>query len=277
MQILGIVNVTRDSFSDGGRFLTPATAIAHARRLLAEGADIIDVGAESTHPDAEDVSAEEELRRLVPVVTELKAAGVTVSVDTYKPAVMAALLPLGVDLINNVTALRDPQSVRVLRDSTARVILMHSIATTARATRQDVAPEEIVARIDAFFERRLAELEAAGIARERLILDPGMGFFIGRDPAVSLTVLREIAALRRFGRPLCICTSRKSFIGELVGTPGAPRPPAERGAGTLATELWAAQQGVAYIRTHAVGALRDAWRMWQVLRPSDQSAQPRLV
>lgn len=266
MQILGIVNVTRDSFSDGGRFLTPAAAIEHAQRLLREGADIIDVGAESTHPDAEDVSAEEELRRLVPVVTELKAAGVVVSVDTYKPAVIAALLPLGVDLINDVTALRDPESVRVLRDSTARVILMHSLATTARATRQDVAPEEIVARICALFERRLADLEAAGIARERLILDPGMGFFIGRDPAVSLTVLREMQALQRFCLPLCICTSRKSFIGELLGAPGTPRPPGERGAGTLATELWAAQHGAAYIRTHAVGPLRDAWRMWNAVR-----------
>ncbi len=262
MKILGILNVTRDSFSDGGRFLSAAAALDHARRLIADGADIIDVGAESTHPDAEDVTAEEELARLTPIVKALRDDGVAVSVDTHKPAVMGAVLGQGVEMINDVTALRDPEAVAVLRDSDARVILMHSTATGARAERADASPETIVARIVAFFETRLVELAAAGIARERLILDPGMGFFLGRDPAVSLAVLRDLDSLAGLGLPLCVSTSRKSFIGAVLGTTAAPCPVARRGAGTLATELWAAWRGVGYIRTHDPRALRDAHTLW---------------
>jgi dihydropteroate synthase type 2 len=262
MQTLGIVNVTRDSFSDGGRFLTPERALAHARELVANGADIIDLGAESTHPDAEDVSAGEEIARLTPLVGPLKAAGVRVSVDTYKPAVMRAMLGLGVDFINDVTGLRDPQAATVLRDAAARIIVMHSTASGARAERGDVGPASIVDRIVTFFERRVAELAAAGLARDRLILDPGMGFFLSRDPQVSLTVLRNLDRIRALGLPVCVSTSRKSFIGALLGSASAPRPVDERGAGTLATELWAASQGVDYIRTHDVRALRDALTLW---------------
>lgn len=268
MQILGILNITRDSFSDGGRFLAPGDALAHALQLVADGADIIDVGAESTHPDAEDVSAEEELRRLTPIVRALTANRIRVSVDTYKPEVMRAVLELGAELINDVTALRDPAAVTVLRDSPARVILMHSISSGARAQRADESPATIVQRIVTFFETRVAELESAGIVRERLILDPGMGFFLGRDPAVSLAVLRNLNRLAALGLPLCVSTSRKSFIGALLGTTGSPRPVDERGAGTLATELWCVQHGVQYIRTHDARALHDAVHLWQALADS---------
>jgi dihydropteroate synthase type 2 len=269
MEILGIVNVTRDSFSDGGRFLSPERAIAHARQLVADGASIVDVGAQSTHPDAEDVSEEQEIARLVPVIRALRADGRRVSVDTYRPEVIRTVLELGVEIINDVTALRDPGSVAAIHDSRARVILMHSTAAGPRAERLDVSPATIVPRIVAFFESRLAELEAAGIARERLILDPGTGFFLGRDPAVSLAVLRNLDRLAELGLPLCVSTSRKSFIGALLGTPAAPRPVDQRGPGTLATELWAAQLGVQYIRTHDVRALADALCLWQAIAQAD--------
>lgn len=265
MQILGILNITRDSFSDGGRYLSSETALAHARQLLADGAAIIDVGAESTHPDAEAVSADEEIARLTPVVRVLKAEGAAVSVDTHKAAVMRAMIALGADFINDVTALRDPEAVAVVRDADVRLILMHSTAATARAERQDVAAGTIVARVRAFFEQRLAELETAGIALSRLILDPGMGFFLGRDPAVSLAVLRNLPCLRARGRPVCLSTSRKSFIGALLGSPAQPRPVDQRAAGTLATELWALAQGVDYLRTHDVRALHDAAKLWNAI------------
>lgn len=265
MDILGIVNVTRDSFSDGGQFLTPEAACAHALRLASEGATIIDLGAESTHPDAESVPADEEIARLAPVVTALRVAGLRLSVDTYKPAVMRAMLALGVEIINDVTALRDPEAAAVLRDSAARIILMHSTATGARAERLEISPAEIMPRIRAFFSARVAALTAARIAPQRLILDPGMGFFLGRDPAVSLAVLRNVDQLAELGLPLCLSTSRKSFIGALLGAGGAPRPVQERGAGTLATELWAACRGVQYIRTHDPRALTDALRLWNAI------------
>ncbi len=224
MKIIGIVNVTRDSFSDGGRYLAPQAAVEHARRLLAGGAAIIDIGAESTHPDAEDVPAAVEIERLSPVVAALKAEGVPVSVDTHKAEVMRAMIALGVDYINDVTALRDADAVAAVRKSEVRLIIMHSTAATARAQRQCVEAATIVARIKTFFERRIGELEAGGIRRQRLILDPGMGFFLGSDPQLSLEVLRNLRAIKEFGLPVCISTSRKSFIGALLGTPQQPRP-----------------------------------------------------
>lgn len=278
MDIIGIVNVTRDSFSDGGRFLAPEPALSHARQLVADGAALVDVGAESTHPDAENVPPEEEIARLTPVVRALHADGIRVSVDTYKPAVMRAVLQLGAAFINDVTALADPAAVAAVRDSAARVILMHSTTTGARAERRDVSAAAIVDRMVAFFERRVADLERAGIERGRLILDPGMGFFLGRDPAASLAALRGLDRIAALGLPVCVSTSRKSFIGAVLGTPVAPRSVEQRGAGTLATELWAVLHGVRYVRTHDVRALRDAATMWSAMtagatwRPSEDRA-----
>lgn len=265
VQILGIVNLTRDSFSDGGRFIEPAAAFEHARRLRADGADIVDLGAESTHPEAERVSADEEIERLSPVVSALKRDGALVSVDTYKPPVMRAVLALGADLINDVRGLREPGAIDALRAADCRIILMHSTAAGPRAERVDISPLEIVDRVRAFFEERIATLTKAGIARERLILDPGMGLFLGRDPLVSLTMLRDLHCLRTFKLPICLSTSRKSFIGAVLADAGVPRPVEQRAAGTLATELWAAAQGVEYIRTHDARALGDAWRLWRAI------------
>ncbi|RMF74813.1 MAG: dihydropteroate synthase, partial [Planctomycetota bacterium] len=179
VRVFGIVNVTRDSFSDGGRFLTPENAVAHAQRLLDEGADVIDIGAESTHPDSEQVSEREEIDRLTPVVSQLRRRGCALSVDTCKPAVMARMIDLGVDYINDVRGFRTPGAVEAVRDAAARLIVMHSRSSEARAQRTYVDPSAIVDEVRDFFRRRLAELTAAGVARERLILDPGMGFFLG--------------------------------------------------------------------------------------------------
>lgn len=260
-RIVGIVNLTRDSFSDGGRFLAPEAALAHARGLVADGADVVDLGAESTHPDSEDVCAEEEIARLTPVVRQLKGARIRVSVDTYKPAVMRRVLELGADYINDITALRDPESVVAVRDSEARLILMHSRATGARAERGVADATTMVDEIMGFFEQRIAALTNVGIARARLILDPGMGMFLGSNPEASLAVLRDLERLRSLGLPLLISTSRKSFIGAVLGSPGVPRPVDQRGAGTLATEIWAVRHGASFVRTHDVRALRDAVTM----------------
>jgi dihydropteroate synthase len=250
-EIFGILNVTRDSFSDGGRWLEPAAAIARGLELVAQGADVIDVGAASTHPDSEDVSPAEELRRLEPVVGELLARGVRVSVDTWRPEVIGAMAALGVEFINDVTALADPRSVAIVREAPVRVVLMHSTAPGARAV--PAACQRPVERVQAFFERRLAELEAAGVARERTLLDPGMGLFLASDPGPSLAVLKHLRRLGALGRPLLVSTSRKSFLGAVTG-----RGVHERGAATLASELHAAREGAAYLRTHDVGALADA-------------------
>ncbi len=264
-RLLGIVNLTRDSFSDGGRYLAPEAAVAHARRLVAAGADIIDLGAESTHPDAEDVPADEQIARLTPVIRQLHADGITISVDTYRPEVMRRVLELGVAYINDVTALRDPQAVAAVRDSDARLILMHSCSPEARARRDSDAGADIVAAIERFFARRIVELAGAGIGRHRLILDPGMGFFLSSRPAASLATLRALPRLGAFGCPLLVSTSRKSFLGAVLADGGSPRPPDQRGPATLASELWAALHGAAYIRTHDPGALRDVLRVWRLL------------
>lgn len=263
-QILGIVNITRDSFSDGGRFLDPQAAIAHGRALHAAGADVVELGAESTHPQAEGVPAGVEIERLAPVILALRAGGIALSVDTYKAEVMRAVLKLGVGMINDVTALRDPAAVAAVREADCWLVLMHARrgpGGSARAGGGQSDPRTIVAEIVEFFRGRIAELAAAGIERGRLILDPGMGLFLGSDPQASLAVLRGLPSLLALGLPVLVSTSRKSFIGAVLG-----RAVADRAAGTLATEIWAALQGVHYIRTHDVAGLRDALTMLAALR-----------
>lgn len=254
-QTFGIVNVTRDSFSDGGRYVTPTAALAHARRLLADGATVLDLGAESTHPDAEDVPAAEEIRRLLPVVGPLLAAGATVSVDTCKPEVMQRMVEQGVTWLNDVHGFRSPAALAVAAAAPAavRFVVMYSRSQAARADRpvDDVA---LLEPMRAFFRERLASFAASGIGPERLVFDPGMGFFLGRSAAPSLSVLKHLAQLREFGVPLLVSVSRKSLVGEVTG-----RPVDQRGAGTLAAELWAARHGASWIRTHEVAAFRDAW------------------
>ncbi|MCB9887149.1 MAG: dihydropteroate synthase [Planctomycetes bacterium] len=255
--IFGIVNVTRDSFSDGGRFLATDRALAHAEALLQAGADVLDLGAESTHPDAEDVPAAVEIERLEPLVRTLVARGAIVSIDTCKAAVMAHLAALGATFWNDVNGLRDPEALATAAalPTTVRFVVMFSRAAGGRAERgtDDGDPTGTFAAIGAFFAERIAACEAAGIDRRRLVLDPGMGFFLGPTPAPSLHVLRHLDELRTFGLPLLVSVSRKSFLGALSGAALE-----HRGPPTLAAELCAARRGADYLRTHDVAALRAA-------------------
>lgn len=261
-RLLGVVNLTTDSFSDGGRFLAPRDAVSHALELVKHGAARIDLGAQSTHPDAQRVGPTEELRRLEPVLAELVAARVEVSVDTYEPQVMERALELGACCINDVTALCDEHAVRVVAASRCELILMHSTSNSARAERHAPREDDWIERIATFFEARLEQLARAGVARERIVVDPGLGLFLSSDPAASFEVLRRLAELRmRLQRPICIAPSRKSFLGAALG-----RAPNERGPATLAAELWCAAQGADWIRTHDVRAASDALVTWRALQ-----------
>ncbi len=254
--ILGIVNVTRDSFSDGGRYFGADAAIEHAKALIQAGATMVDLGAESTHPDAEQVSATEEIKRLTPVIEALVDSGIAVSVDSWKTAVMRHAIDLGVRMINDVNGLRDPAAVEVVAAAEVDVVVMHSCAAGARADRAAHAPDAIVDHILVELGARLDQLEARGLPRQRVIVDPGMGFFLSPNPAPSLMMLRSLERLAELGCRVLVGVSRKSFIGEVLD-----RKVDERAAGSLAAEIWAAQHGADWIRSHDVRALADALRM----------------
>jgi dihydropteroate synthase type 2 len=260
--IFGIVNVTRDSFSDGGRFLDPAAAVAHATEMVRDGADVVDVGASSSHPEAEAVSAEEEIRRLEPVLRELGARGISVSVDTWQRAVQEFASNAGASWINDIRGFGDAAVHAALAASRARLVVMHSVGGGARATREETDAEAVWRGMLAFFDERLATLERAGIARDRLVVDPGMGLFLGASPGPSVYVLRRLGELReRYGLPVFISVSRKSLVGRLAG-----REVSRRDAASLATELFAVEQGATIIRTHEPRLLRDALAVQQALR-----------
>lgn len=255
-ELVGILNLSADSFSG-----SPIEPLAYAERMLAGGADWIDVGAEASNPDAQRLDAHEEIARLTPVVRALGKLGARVSIDTYKAETMRAMIDLGATMINDITALGDPQAASVLRGAPqVKVVLMHARNTGPTAEKKHHDNESLLPDIVQFFETRITN---SGLDRSRLILDPGMGFFLDATPQASLTVLKGIAQLRQaFSLPVYIATSRKSFIGALLGG----RAPLERAAGTLATEIYALQQGAAYVRTHDPAALKDAWTVWQQLQ-----------
>lgn len=260
-QTLGVVNLTEDSFSDGGQTLDPGKAVERALALVEDGADVIDLGPASSHPDAARVSPEEEIRRLAPVLDELKRQAVPISVDSFRQETQRYALQHGASYLNDIHGFPDPAFHAELARSQARLIVMHSIQQRGRATRVATLPEALPAAIDLYFEQRVQQLEEAGVARDRIILDPGMGFFLGDRPEPSLLVLRQLDELKRRHRlPLLVSVSRKSFLGAITG-----RAVEERGPATLAAELFAARQGVDYIRTHDVRALRDALRVSSAL------------
>ena len=257
-QIFGIVNITADSFSDGGQFLETRAALAHGRRLMADGAQVLDLGAAASNPKAEAVAPEAEIARLAPVVAALSAEGVPLSIDTFSPAVQRWCLDQNVAYLNDIHGFAHPELYPALTDSAARLIVMHAVQEEGRATTPDIPAETIYARVVQFFEARLAALEGAGIARSRLILDPGMGMFLSRRAEASFEMLRRIADLKAyFGLPVLIGVSRKSFLRRPLP---ADRPPG--GAATLAAELFATSLGADYIRSHDVAALRDGLAVW---------------
>jgi dihydropteroate synthase type 2 len=252
MAIFGILNITEDSFSDGGKYLAPEAALARAR-VLAKDADVLDIGAASSHPDAKPVALDVEIARLASVIPALKKDGVKISVDTFAPQVQRWALEQNVDYLNDIRGFPDPSLYNALAASRAKLIVMHSVAARGPATRADIPHSEIFERIVHFFERRIPALTDAGVARERLILDPGMGFFLGADAENSLTILRRLPELKAaFGLPLLVSVSRKSFLRKITG-----RPAAEAGAASLSAEIFAIRQGADYIRTHEPAALKD--------------------
>jgi len=261
IKIVGILNITADSFSDGGLFLDRSTAVEKAKMLVAQGADLIDIGAESSRPEAQKVSSQEELDRLGPVIKTLKQEKIAVSVDTYKPEVMRRVLDMGVDMINDITALKNPASVEIIKQYSVPVVIMHSRGPGPHADRTIREYRNLMDEILRFFEERIELLIRSGIRLENLIIDPGMGFFLGGNPEPSLMVLKHVRELKRFGTPIYLSTSRKSFIGTVLH-----RELTKRAAGTLATEIWAYLQGVDYLRTHEVEPLRDAIRMLQAIQ-----------
>lgn len=250
-RLMGVVNVTPDSFSDGGLYLDPEAAIAHGRELVAAGAEILDVGGESTRPGAKAVGEEEELRRVVPVIRGLRDLDCELSVDTSKASVAAAALEAGAAIVNDVTALRgDPEMAPLCAERGATVILMHMLGEP-RTMQDDPRYEDVAADVQAFLAERLEAAVAAGIAEERIWLDPGIGF--GKTAAHNLELLRRLGELRELGRPLVIGTSRKSFIGKLDGSAAG-----ERLGGTIASSVLAAVEGAAVLRVHDAAEVRQA-------------------
>ena len=262
-KLMGIVNVTPDSFSDGGQFDSVSAATEHALRLVNEGADILDIGGESTRPGATPVALEEELLRVVPVVRELaRQTRVPISIDTSKAEVARQCLDAGAVIVNDISGLTlDADMPRVCAESACGVIVMH-MQGTPQTMQLDPSYADVVADVSRYFARRLEELEAAGIARERIVLDPGIGF--GKTAEHNLDLLSHIAQLHELGRPLLIGHSRKRFLKKVLG-----REVEERNAGTLGVSLALAAQGTDILRVHDVRATRDALLAWHtVMNPT---------
>jgi len=253
--VMGVLNVTPDSFSDGGRFLEPSKAVAQAERMIAEGADIIDIGAESTRPygGAVPVSAADERARLAPILSKVAALGVPVSIDSIKAEIAAWALDQGAAMINDVWGLqRDPGLAALAAERRVPVVIMHN--------RDKADPMlDILADIDAFFHRSLAIAERAGIAREQTMLDPGIGF--GKTPEQSMTAIAQLARFKSFGLPLLVGASRKRFIATVT-----PSQPDQRLGGSLAAHLLAVQNGASIVRVHDLAETVQALRVAAAIR-----------
>ena len=259
---MGVLNVTPDSFSDGGRFFDPGAAIERAQRMIAEGADLIDIGGESTRPGAPYVSEEEEIKRIRPIITVLgKHTNIPLSIDTRKAAVAQVALDLGAVMVNDVSALQDdPRMAQLVQESNAGVVLMHR---QGHSFTMQNAPhyDDVVGEIKAFLAERVSMAQSMGIPADHIIVDPGIGF--GKTLNHNLKILANIEAFLQLGQPVLIGLSRKAFIGELTGKAVGGR---EMGnAAALAAVVW---QGAHILRVHDVGAMNDAIRVAQALRLS---------
>ena len=262
-EILGIVNITEDSFSDGGLHLRPQDAICRGLRLLEEGADILDLGAAASNPSARPVPPATEIARLRPVMEALRRRGASLCVDSFATETQRFALAAGADCLNDIQGFADAGFYPELAAASCRLVVMHSVQRLGPATRRPPRsdPRPILEQVAEFFEERLAALQRAGVARERLILDPGMGLFLGAEAGASVSMLRALPALKsHFGLPVLVSVSRKSFLRQLSGAP------LERiGAATLAGELFAAWRGADFLRTHEPRPLRDALAVWRPL------------
>ncbi len=263
--LMGILNVTPDSFSDAGRFFQSAAAVAHGRKLVSEGADILDVGGESTRPGSEAIAAEEEIRRVVPVIQELRRlVDVPISVDTRKAFVANAAIAAGADIINDVTALRDPDMASVAAQDRVGLVLMH-MRGEPRTMQQDIHYGDVVQEVREHLRERALAAESSGVARDAIAVDPGLGFGkrTGKGVEDNATLLRGIPDLAELGYPVLVGASRKSFLGNVLR-----RPVAERLEGSLAAAAIAAWQGAAVIRAHDVEATRRVLDTVDAIRQS---------
>jgi len=275
--VMGVLNVTPDSFSDGGRFVAHRAAIEHAHKLAAEGADIIDVGGESTRPGSDAVTAGEELARVLPVIEALVRGGdgrprlpIPISIDTRKPEVAEAALVTGCSMVNDVTAARDPRMVDVLRaHGNTAIVLMHMLGEP-KTMQDDPHYVDVVGEVSSELALRAAGLEATGIGRERIVLDPGIGF--GKKLHHNLELLNAIESFKALGYPVLVGASRKAFIGTLLGAAARPAPPGERLCGSLGVAAWCHAHHVDMIRVHDV---RETVELFKLLDAIENPASHR--
>jgi dihydropteroate synthase len=267
-KIMGIVNVTPDSFSDGGEFLDPERAIAHGRELAGEGADVLDIGGESTRPGAEAVGPDEELRRVAPVVEALAGDGLAVSIDTSKVAVAGAALDAGAAMVNDVTALRaEPDLAGLCGERECEVVLMHMLGDP-RTMQENPTYDDVVDDVKAFLAERIEFATAEGIDEERIWIDPGIGF--GKTAEHNLELHRRLGELAELGRPIAFGSSRKSFIGKLTGAEVN-----ERLGGTIASNVIAWVNGARMLRVHDVAPMREALTVAYAILDPDRAKQIR--
>ena len=262
--VMGIVNLTPDSFSDGGQHAQGSEALRHAELLLREGAGILDVGAESTRPGAQAVPLDEELARLMPFLREAMRWQVPISVDTYKPEVMQAVLDLGVDIVNDIWALRQPGAERVVAaHPSCGVCLMH-MHRDPQTMQQQTMSGDVVSAVGQFLQERMQSLVAQGVDASRLVLDPGIGF--GKTVVQNFELLAHQSVLMEAGRPLMAAWSRKSSLGAVLAQDGPIPPPSERLSASVAAALMAVERGARLVRVHDVKPTVDALRVWQALQ-----------
>jgi dihydropteroate synthase len=260
--VMGVLNVTPDSFSDGGRFLDHEAAVERGLRMVAEGADILDIGGESTRPGSDEVPEGEELDRVVPVIKRLVAeVDVPISIDTRKPGVAAAAVEAGASIVNDVSGARDPGMFDVVRDTNAGLILMHMLGEP-KTMQEDPHYDDVVAEVKAYLEERVTAAVDAGITRDRLAIDPGLGF--GKNFEHSMALMRHTDAFLDVGLPLVVGPSRKSFIGEALGG----EPVDRRMEGTLGAVAWMAAQGAHVVRVHDVEPTVRLLRVVDAIRAS---------
>ncbi len=260
-KLIGIVNITKDSFSDGGQYLDSELAVKKAKEHIDQGAAYVDIGAESSHPDSETITFQQEIDRLTPVVSQLKKHNIPVSIDTYRPEVMAEVLKLGVDMINDITALKDPECIDIIKQYDVPVVIMYARNLKAHAQRTTWESQNYIEEIILFFDKIINILIQKSLNENHIIIYPRIGFFIGSNPEPSLSVLKNLNKLKTLNKKIYISTSKKSFIGTLLN-----KPVSERDAGTLATEIWAVLQGVDFIRTHNVKNLNNALTMIRAIQ-----------